>query len=219
MSFGKVRQKAFLFAIAFGRQIRTKASESYEGIGRYFLVIYMNNEFEKLAKRLSPIIRGISYRMNGHFTFFNDEDLCQEALAHLWISFQDRRLENKTDSYILQGCYYHLKNYIRTNADKAKLISMESPIGDEGTTIKDTIASRGEPAYNNAEENGFLESIDIYGLSEREKDVVSLSLKGFTTREIGFKLKVSHVSIVKIKRNIRCKCTILEKYLRAGYQN
>ena len=179
----------------------------------------MNNEFEKLIKRLSPTIRGISHRMNGHFTFFSDEDLCQEALTHLWISFQDRKLEDKTDSYILQGCYYYLKNYIRTNADKARLTSMESPIDDEGTMIKDTIASRGEPAYNNAEENGFLKSIDTYGLSEREKEVVSLSLKGLTTREIGFELKVSHVSIVKIKRNIRCKCAILKKHLRTGYQN
>ncbi len=179
----------------------------------------MNNEFEKLAKRLSPTIRRISHRMNGHFTFFGDEDLCQEALAHLWISFQDRKLENKTDSYVLQGCYYHLKNYIRTNTDKAKLISMESPIDGEGTMIKDMIASREEPAYNDAEENGFLESIDTYGLSEREKEVVNLSLKGLTTREIGFELKVSHVSIIKMKRKIRYKCAILEKYLRAGYQN
>ena len=157
--------------------------------------------------------------MNGRFAFFSDEDLCQEALAHLWISFQDRKLEDKTDSYILQGCYYHLKNYIRTNADKAKLISMESPIDDEGTIIKDIIASGEEPAYNYMEERDFQESIDAYGLSEREKEVVNLSLKGLTTREIGFELKVSHVTIVKIKRKIRCKCAILEKYLRTGYQN
>jgi RNA polymerase sigma factor (sigma-70 family) len=179
----------------------------------------MNDKFEKLIKRLSPTIRGISHRMNGRFAFFSDEDLCQEALAHLWISFQDRKLEDKTDSYILQGCYYHLKNYIRTNADKAKLISMESPINDEGTMIKDMIASGRESAYDDVEEGGLPGSIDRYGLSEREKEVVSLSLKGLTTREIGSELKVSHVTIVKIKRRIRCKCVILEKYLRTGYQN
>ena len=157
--------------------------------------------------------------MNGRFAFFSDEDLCQEALAHLWISFQNRKLYDKTDSYILQGCYYHLKNYIRTNADKAKLISMESPIDDEGSTIKDIITSEGASTYNDTEEKGFSESMDIYGLSEREKEIVRLSLKGLTTREIGFELDVSHVTIVKIKKKIRYKCAILEKYLKAGYQN
>jgi RNA polymerase sigma factor (sigma-70 family) len=157
--------------------------------------------------------------MNGHFTFFNDDDLCQEALIHLWALFQDKRLNDKTDSYILQGCYYHLKNYIRTSMDRVKLTSMETPINDEGATIEDTIASHEEPAYNNAEENSFLESMCMYGLSEREREIVNLSLEGLTTREIGAKLKVSHVSIVKIKRNIRCKCADLEKYLKPSYQN
>ncbi|MFA5255264.1 MAG: sigma-70 family RNA polymerase sigma factor [Candidatus Omnitrophota bacterium] len=179
----------------------------------------MNDEFERLIKKLSPAIRGISHRMNGHFAFFSDEDLCQEALAYLWISFQNRKLENKTDSYILQGCYYHLKNYIRVSADKARLISMETPIDDEGTMMKDVISSKEEFAYNGAEERGAPESIDVYGLSEREKEVVNLSLKGLTTREIGFELKVSHVAIVKMKRRIRRKCAILEKYLKKGYQN
>lgn len=184
-----------------------------------FLVIYMNNKFEQIRKRLSPAIRGISHRANGRFTFFSDEDLCQEALTHLWVSFQNGKLEDKTDSYILQGCYYYIKNYIRTTADKAKLVSMEIPIDDGNTMIKDMIISQKESACSDSEEKDLMESADIYGLSEREKEIVRLSLEGLTTREIGLKLKVSHVSVVKMKKGIRRKCAILEKNLKRGYQN
>jgi len=174
----------------------------------------MNNKFEKLVKRLSPTIRGISHRMNGHFTFFNDDDLCQEALIHLWVMSGKGALDDKTDSYILQGCYFHLKNYIRTSVDKATLISMEKPVDEEGAMLKDMIVSQERPALNDVEERVLLKSMYQNGLSKREKEVLRLSLRGLTTREIGIKLEISHVAIVKIRKKIRCKCAILEKELK-----
>ena len=73
----------------------------------------MNDNFEVLIKRVSPTLKRITYRLNGHFSFFNDEDLFQEALIHLWEDYQKGKIQDKTDSYILQGCHFHLKNYLR----------------------------------------------------------------------------------------------------------
>ncbi|MCX5704439.1 MAG: hypothetical protein NT066_08150 [Candidatus Omnitrophica bacterium] len=87
--------------------------------------------FEILLKRISPTLKRIAYRLNGHFSFFNDEDLYQEALIHLWLDFKEGKLSDKTDSYILQGCYFYLKNYIRKNYDKANLISLEKQNNQE----------------------------------------------------------------------------------------
>ncbi|MCX5703357.1 MAG: hypothetical protein NT066_02530, partial [Candidatus Omnitrophica bacterium] len=91
--------------------------------------------FESLIKRISPTLKRITYKLNGHFSFFNDEDLYQEALIHLWQDFREGKLDDKTDSYILQGCHFHLKNYIRKNYDKAKLLSLENMTNEEGETF------------------------------------------------------------------------------------
>ena len=75
--------------------------------------------FDVLMKRISPTLQRITQKLNGHFTFMDHEDLFQEALLHLWTDFQNGSLSDKTDSYVLQGCYYHLKNYIRKVQDSA----------------------------------------------------------------------------------------------------
>lgn len=179
----------------------------------------MKETFESYLKRLSPTIRRISHRMNGHFTFFNDDDLCQEAYIHLWRSFENGKLNDKTDSYILQGCYYHLKNHIRISADKMNTISLECPVDEDGTCLKDLLASKDTDIVNGMEEKMLLYFADEEGLKSREKIVLSLSLTGLTTREIGAKLNISHVAVIKIRKRIKDKFGILEKELRIGYQN
>lgn len=179
----------------------------------------MRNNFEYLMKRLSPTLRRISHRLNGRFTFFNDDDLCQEALAHLWVLSQDGRLSDKTDSYILQGCYFHLKNYIRTHMDKVNMISMETPIDEDGTMIKDLLASQDTSIFDNIEENALREAVKENKLTAREKEVLDMSLSGLTTREMGSKLNISHVAVVKIRKKIKNKCRTLGKDIKIGYQN
>jgi RNA polymerase sigma factor (sigma-70 family) len=43
-------------------------------------------------------------------------------------------------------------------------------------------------------------------LNEREKVVFRLYLDGLTTRDIGTRLGISHVMVVKIKKKIKEKC-------------
>src|SRR3989338_8897915 len=100
----------------------------------------MDMDFEVLVKKLSPTLKRITYKLNGHFTFFNDEDLFQEALIHLLQDFRAGRLQDKTDSYILQGCYFHLKNYIRKVNERPNVISFDASLGaNDEATVKDIL--------------------------------------------------------------------------------
>lgn len=179
----------------------------------------MKNDFERLIKRLSPTLRKISHRLNGHFTYFNDDDLCQEALVHLWVLFQKGSIADKTDSYILQGCYFHLKNYIRTSMDKASFTSLDSPVDEDGTTLEEIMVSPAAPSSDRAEDQVLSEEIGKFGLDEREFNILRMSSDGMTTREIGEKFGISHVAVIKLKKKIQVKCQKLKKEIKAGYQN
>lgn len=179
----------------------------------------MERKFEEYIERLSPTLRRITYRLNGHFSFFNDDDLFQEAMEHLWVSFQKGSLDNKTDSFVLQGCYFHLKNYIRKMIDKAKLTSINSVIDEEGTTLEDILIAE-DHSIEDAADNAMLgEKIEMGGLSKREGEILTLSLEGLTVREIGRRMGISHVMVIKIKKQIRVKCVVLSAGRGDGYQN
>ena len=172
--------------------------------------------FEEVIKRISPKLKGITHKLNGRFTFFNEDDLYQEALVHLWIDYKDGRLVDKNDSYILQGCYYHLKNYIRKTQDKVTIISIDKLNSEEskGFDLEETLSLRDRRSNLNTVDGEILiNQILNNGLTTREKEVLSLCLKGHTTRAIGERLGISHVMVIKVKNKIREKC----KDLRAEF--
>jgi RNA polymerase sigma factor (sigma-70 family) len=160
--------------------------------------------FEALTKKLSPTLRRITRKLNGHFSFMDDQDLYQEALIHLWVHYRSGDLEDKTDSYILQGCYFHLKNYIRKTQDGAPLISLSSIVEEDGPQLEEILVSH-DFAYDQAEGRLQIEAIVESGISPRETAVLFHCLEGMTTREIGKKLGVSHVTVVKMRNKIRAR--------------
>ncbi len=165
--------------------------------------------FEGLVKKISPTLKRITYRLNGHFTFFNEDDLFQEALIHLWQDFNAGKLNDKTDSYILQGCFFHLKNYIRKSRVKIQMVSLETVINEEGTSLGETLFLKDERRENSLDylnDKMLVETIRNNGFTRREKDVLSFYAEGLTTREIGKRMGVSHVSVVKITARIKDKC-------------
>ncbi|MDD4894563.1 MAG: sigma-70 family RNA polymerase sigma factor [Candidatus Omnitrophica bacterium] len=166
--------------------------------------------FEEIIKRISPKLKGIVYRLKSYFPFFSMDDLYQEAMSHLWVDYKEGKLSDKTDSYILQGCYFYLKNYIRKNKSRVLLISLDGIIYDEKGEehAMNNILSLEDPhsALDDIHANFLLEQINNNGLTKREKEVFHLVLEGLTTREIGRRLGVSHVRIVKLQKRIREKC-------------
>lgn len=166
--------------------------------------------FEMLVKRISPTVKRIAHKLNGHYTFFNDEDLFQEAMVHLWVDFRKGILFDKTDSYILQGCYYHLKNYIRKTKDNAILISLSEPVGEDGAAMEDILPG------DDINQQAYLESKVEIGnaedkcLTKREKEVLYYFMEGMSMREIGKKIGTSHVMVLKIRNRIK------DKYIKYG---
>jgi len=179
----------------------------------------MYERFDKMIEKLSPTLRRIVRRMNGHFTFFNDDDLYQEALVHMWILFGKGDLNDKTDSYILQGCYFHLKNYVRKTLDKASLVSLSEPSGEDSTTLEDTLASGSDGDYSGIDTRVLAENDIFKSLSEREREVLRLIMEGMTVREAGSRLGISHVMVVKIRARIKEKCAGLKNSTNDGYHN
>jgi len=170
----------------------------------------MGSTFEGLVKRLSPTLKRITYRLNGHFSFFNDEDLFQEALICLWDDFQKGELQDKTDSYILQGCYFHLKNYLRKVRPKMRLVSLDLLInGEDSRNLEETLLLQAEGPQDCVDylHNKLLvETIRNNGFTGREKDILSFYAEGLTTRAIGERLGISHVRVIKLMRKIRDRC-------------
>ncbi|OPY75573.1 MAG: sporulation sigma factor SigK [Syntrophorhabdus sp. PtaU1.Bin058] len=162
-------------------------------------------DFEGVVRRLSPTLKRITKKLNGHHSFFDDDDLYQEALCHLWTAHNKGAIDGKTDSYILQGCYYHLKNYLRKVREHGVSISMSNPVGEDGMYFEDFLVSEDIKTLDYIEGKLEVESLEEQCLSKREREVLSCFLEGMSMREIGSRLGISHVMVLKIKNKIRDK--------------
>lgn len=165
--------------------------------------------FEGLAKKLSPTVRRIAYKLNGHYRSFSHDDLYQEAMLHLWNNFRFGKLLGKTDSYILQGCYFHLKNYIRKVNEKPNVISLDAAVSrEDDAPLNGALLLRlgaQEDCRNNLHVKFLAEAIQNNGFSPREKRILILLRDGLTMRQIGRRIGRSHVSVVKAVGRIRQK--------------
>ena len=166
-------------------------------------------KFKELFERISPRIRTIARKINRHFGFFDEDDLLQEALLYLWGEYKEGELCEKNDSYLVQGCVFFMKNYIRVACKSIDLssTSMDTVINEEtNDTLKDIMYVE-DPKARFAFIMVDITIEDILGcLDPREKKVFLLSLKEMTTREIGKNLGLSHVMVVKLRKKIQKKC-------------
>lgn len=175
--------------------------------------------FEELVIKISPVLRKITYKLKGYSYFLNEEDLFQETAIFLWDNYKQGKLSDKTDSYILQGCYFYLKNYLRKARDKVCLMSIEYLIEQEGVELKELVfCEKQKPDFRDLDSEMLNKRIGRIGLTARENEVLSLSMDGVTIRDIGRQLGISYVMVLKIKNNIKGKCGCLEKEIRASYQ-
>ena len=165
-------------------------------------------EYGQLLKKLLPKIKGIAFKLNRYYGPFAYDDLCQEAITHLWVNFKEGHLADKTQSYILHGCYFHLRNYIRKFSEKNIFLSLDSLVNeDNDVTLEGLLVLSDGRDLRDALNNKFLvDAIENNGFTTREKQILRFYKDGLTTREIGGRLSLSHVRIVKIMQNIRIKC-------------
>jgi RNA polymerase sigma factor (sigma-70 family) len=164
--------------------------------------------YEEMIKRLSPVLRAISRKVRKRYTYCDEDDFYQEALLFLWLKFEAGELEDKNDSYILQGCFYFLKNYIRKvcrSVDRGS-VSMFAEAGNDGGTVQDTLRDTTYPSGDESVEICLLLDEAEERFTETEKDIFYYKLEGYTVREIGNMIGVSHVMVVRHGNRIRSKC-------------
>jgi len=165
--------------------------------------------FEEMLNRIKPRLRAISRRLQRKYVLLSEQDLYQEAVLHLWEESRPNALCDKTESYVLQGCYFNLKNYIRKNRDKACLLSLENNLNaeNEAPNLDDILPLEDRHScFELVNAKLLTEKINNNGLTPREKEVFLLALEGLTTREIGARLGISHVRVVKLRAKIKDKC-------------
>ena len=193
----------------------TKASLSPSGGQRTLFYLFKGKEmvkktsFNSLVAKFSPGIKRIAYKLNGRYRSFDHDDLYQESLLHLWNASRENKLADKTDSYILQGCYFHLRNCIRKINEKPNTLSLESMFDTQSdSSAADVLLNRCVVSPDMRDQLDTIlvaGAISNNGFSPREKRIIFSLSEGLTTRQIGRRLGVSHVSVVKMLKKIRRK--------------
>ncbi len=159
-------------------------------------------DFETLYNRISPRLRRIARRHGNRCFPIDEDDLYQEMCCHLWSNFKSFAEPGKNDYYIARGCEFHLLNYMRINREKAKVSRLEEPVNERGDLLKDMLRDNSIDIDRSVDKKITIDNIMNNGFTKREKEVFALLLEGHTTREAGAKLGISHVMVVKSKKNL-----------------
>ncbi|MDD5687430.1 MAG: sigma-70 family RNA polymerase sigma factor [Elusimicrobia bacterium] len=161
-------------------------------------------EFKKVLEEFYPKLRGIARKFNGYLQFVDEDDLLQEMSIYLLEKWEQDKFKGKTESYLMQGCWFHIKNYLRTVNDKVNIVSIDEPINSDGTTLNEIIPDNSQLLSEIIAYKIYIKIVKANGLTKREKEVLVFCLNGYTLREIGNKLKISFVRVARIRKNI-CK--------------
>jgi RNA polymerase sigma factor (sigma-70 family) len=165
----------------------------------------MERNFQAFYEKYLPLLRKIARTSFMKPDYLEAEDLVQEMCLDLWQKWQTGRFEDKTDSYLVQSCRFYLKNYLRKVKGKKDLVSLEEPQDEEGNSLGEVIPDENSDLHRLTETQDLVSLVRNNGLTPREKEVFELYLTGLNTREIGRRLGVSHVRVVKLQSHIREK--------------
>ncbi|MBU0684038.1 MAG: sigma-70 family RNA polymerase sigma factor [Candidatus Omnitrophota bacterium] len=159
-------------------------------------------DFETLFNKIAPRLKKIAKYQNRRGFFFGEEDLYQEMCIYLWSNFKDGRPVDMNEAYIVKGCEFHVLNYLRKQRKKIKIISLDKPLDENGCTLKDFLPDSKKSVDIYVDANIAIEGIKDNVITKREEEVFALLFQGYKIREIGKKLGISHVRVIKIKRRI-----------------
>jgi len=162
-------------------------------------------EFMGILDRLSLGLAGIAVKASRYSGIADREDLVQEMRLHLWKKWKKRELEGKTESYILQGCWFHVRNYLRTNAARRTRVSLDMPVKEDGASLGEMLPDGSVPLEESSNWKDIAYRINNNGLTPGEKTAFRYSMKGLTLRETGRKMGVSFVMAHKYRKGLRNK--------------
>jgi len=169
-------------------------------------------DFRILLEQITPSLKYVARKhlLRG---FYSEEDLYQEMCLYLWQHYANGLPIGINKSYVIKGCEFHIQNFLRKGRPKVMLSSLDELISPGGQTLGDILEDKKSDFRSRLGSKLTVDEIKGLGLTDREKSVFSYLLKGHTVREIGKLLGVSHVSVLKHKKNI------IKKWHKRGYHN
>lgn len=163
-------------------------------------------DFKTLYEKISPHLKRIAQSHKPASSFIDIDDLYQEMCMHLWNNFKDGVPANINIAYVIKGCQFHILNYIRKKRDKAVMISLENAIQNDQSSLMRILPNRREEEIDIRMDRIIaIDYIKNNGFTKREKDVFLLLLQGHTVREVGKKLGISHVMVLRYKQSLTKK--------------
>jgi RNA polymerase sigma factor (sigma-70 family) len=165
-------------------------------------------ELKEIINRLRYQLKGIIWKLNIRYHYIDSDDLHQEILLYLWQQNKSGKLKDKNDSYLLQGCYYYLKNYIRTHI-KTNYREIDKiydyNLLEQNQEVSEIVQTNGQNLSRyNLDEYLYYHEFN-QGLSVKEKTLLNLRMRGLTNREIGKELGISHTMVSKIRKKMQKK--------------
>ena len=126
-----------------------------------------------------------------------------------------KNVKKTTVSQYLADYTFDDKSHIRKTQDGVSLVRFSCFNEEEEEVDLENLISLKNPQtdFENLRGKIFLEDMQRENWTQREKDILSLSLNGLTVREIGEKLGISHVMVVKLRNKIREKCQKFRRFL------
>ena len=161
-----------------------------------FLQIYesFSKDLEKIGKKHRNLPPHLDH-----------QDVVSEMTAHLWKSWKQGELEHKTKSYILQSCQFRALNYLRGQRAKISSVCLDISRDGEERSLEEAIPGLSSYFTDDVEDKLTVEAVKDCDLTVGERRVLELCLQGYKVREIGRELSISHVRVIKIRKNIRSK--------------
>lgn len=163
-------------------------------------------QFMELREQVSPALKRLFVNYNGMNNYEDVEDYMQDILCLLWQMSNDDSGDDKSAGYYLKSAWFYMQNHRRTDSEP-EFSSLDKPVyisNDETVEFKELLPEP-ELSREALDARYIVDSMLNNGLSSREKEVLRYLRNGYTVREIGDMLGVSHVMVVKIKASIRRK--------------
>lgn len=158
-------------------------------------------DFRILLEQITPSLKYVARKhlLRG---FYSEEDLYQEMCLYLWQHYANGLPIGINKSYVIKGCEFHIQNFLRKGRPKVILSSLDQLISPGGQTLGDILEDKKANFRQEVGNRLTIDEIKKIGLTDKEKSVLSCLLKGYTVRETAKKMDVSHVMIIKYKKNI-----------------
>ncbi len=158
-------------------------------------------DFRILLEKITPALKFIA-RKHLLYSAYDEEDLYQEMCLYLWQHYGYGLPIGINESYVIKGCEFHIQNFLRKGRPKVIFSSLDELVVPNGPTLGEILEDKRDNFTSNPENTLTVDELKTMGLTEKERSVLSLLLKGYTVREAARQMEVSHVMVLKHKKAI-----------------